>query len=529
MIIGVDFDNTIVCYDQLFHAIALEKGLIPGTIDVSKTAVRDYLRKIGNEDAWTEMQGYVYGARMSEALPYAKVKSFFKEMIVAGHELRIISHKTKYPYRGEKYDLHAAALKWIEEQGFLDNSETGLKIENVFFNQTKEEKLTRIAEQGCEYFIDDLPELLKQNEFPNSVSPILFDPNSSHMEELKTFSRWIDIIEYFRYFELKKKVVVLIPNAAKPDILLEPVACGGNNRVYRVDIEAKKYLLKSYFTHQNDLRDRLGNEYSFLEYACHSGVSAVPNPVGCDKHNSLAIYEFVYGDSFNSIAISEADVSRAADFFIDINRCRYSELGKKLNNASEACFSIQEHVDCVDRRIKRLLTLGGSTNIYKEVKAFVTDHLLPMWNNVRRDIEQNNNALDEVIDDNQRCISPSDFGFHNAIKIDDGSIKFIDFEYAGWDDPAKMICDFFSQPAIPVEEVFFKSFTDKISAEFDHTIVTRAELLMPLYRIKWCCIMMNEFHVIDGERRTFAGKNSCDKELGKQFELVKTYFNRFFD
>jgi len=37
---------------------------------VSKLAVRDHLRGIDQEDVWTEMQGYVYGARMDEAAMY---------------------------------------------------------------------------------------------------------------------------------------------------------------------------------------------------------------------------------------------------------------------------------------------------------------------------------------------------------------------------------------------------------------------------------------------------------------------------
>ena len=42
-------------------------------------------------------------------------------------------------------------------------------------------------------------------------------------------------------------------------------------------------------------------------------------------------------------------------------------------------------------------------------------------------------------------MSPSDFGFHNVIKKDD-FLYFIDFEYAGLDDPVKLICDFYCQP-----------------------------------------------------------------------------------
>ena len=70
MRIGFDFDNTIVSYDALFYRVAVEQSLVPTDLPQSKLAVRDYLRKVGNEDAWTEMQGYVYGARMNDAIAY---------------------------------------------------------------------------------------------------------------------------------------------------------------------------------------------------------------------------------------------------------------------------------------------------------------------------------------------------------------------------------------------------------------------------------------------------------------------------
>ena len=41
MRIGLDFDNTIVTYDSLFHKVATEQGLVPASLPVSKLAVRD--------------------------------------------------------------------------------------------------------------------------------------------------------------------------------------------------------------------------------------------------------------------------------------------------------------------------------------------------------------------------------------------------------------------------------------------------------------------------------------------------------
>src|SRR6185503_11886129 len=49
----------------------------------------------------------------------------------------------------------------------------------------------------------------------------------------------------------------------------------------------------------------------------------------------------------------------------------------------------------------------------------------------------------------QPRLSPSDFGYHNAVLADDETVRFFDFEYAGWDDPAKLVCDFFNQVEVP--------------------------------------------------------------------------------
>ena len=79
MIIGIDFDNTIVTYDRLFWSVAREQGLIPESVAVAKNEVRNYLRGAGMEQTWIEMQGYVYRARMNEAEPAAGVLDFFRE------------------------------------------------------------------------------------------------------------------------------------------------------------------------------------------------------------------------------------------------------------------------------------------------------------------------------------------------------------------------------------------------------------------------------------------------------------------
>ncbi len=178
--IGVDFDNTIVCYDGLFHRVAVERGLMPESVPATKGAVRTYLEARHGPDSWTELQGYVYGARMADAVAFPGVRDFFRRCAGWGWPLCIISHKTRYPAKGPSYDLHRAALQWLEMQGFLDAATSGLNRDRVYFALTQEEKVQRIAQVGCRVFIDDLPEVLMKPGFPAQVRRVLFDPHRQH-------------------------------------------------------------------------------------------------------------------------------------------------------------------------------------------------------------------------------------------------------------------------------------------------------------------------------------------------------------
>ena len=193
MHIGLDFDNTIVSYDALFHKVALEGGWINNEISVSKISVRDHLRSIGQESVWTEMQGYVYGARMDEATAYPGVLEFLSWARKQSIHVSIVSHKTQHPFLGKQYDLHQAARRWIDLH--LNNEDGPLVIPGcIYFEITKELKIKKIAEIGCTVYVDDLPEILLATGFPELTNKILFDPDSHHIgKNLPRVSHWNDV------------------------------------------------------------------------------------------------------------------------------------------------------------------------------------------------------------------------------------------------------------------------------------------------------------------------------------------------
>jgi hypothetical protein len=175
--------------------------LLPAPRCGNKQEVRDQLRGAGREDLWTEVQGHVYGELIRHAPAYSGVREFFRTAQRRKVEVCIVSHKTRRPYLGAEYDLRQAALHWLTQQGLVKTpheEETAGAAKHVFFEDTKEDKLRRIAAAGCTHFIDDLPEFLAEPGFPQGVRRILFDPlrRTSPDATFDFAGDWEDITAY---------------------------------------------------------------------------------------------------------------------------------------------------------------------------------------------------------------------------------------------------------------------------------------------------------------------------------------------
>ena len=193
MRLGLDFDNTLISYDQLFHRVALDKDLIPAEIEKQKNAVRDSMRERGIEEEWTRLQGEVYGSRILEAEPYPGMLVTLKQLAGKHIPMCIVSHKTLTPYLGEPWDLHAAARGWLKKQGFLDARGLAWSESQIFFELTKQEKIARILALGCTHYVDDLPEILAM--LPAHVERILFSPSQDVQcqPDWKRMSSWQEL------------------------------------------------------------------------------------------------------------------------------------------------------------------------------------------------------------------------------------------------------------------------------------------------------------------------------------------------
>lgn len=285
---------------------------------------------------------------------------------------------------------------------------------------------------------------------------------------------------------------------------------GANNRVYKVESHVRRMLLKVYFRHPQDTRDRLAAESAFLAFAWQQGLRCVPQPMAFDRHAGLGLFSFLEGRKLTPSEIGSAEVLQAADFLVALNRDRDALAMSSLPIASEACFSVAEHIATIERRVQRVEGRTGGLPDSPAIAQLIHHELRPAWNEIRDDLEQQTTLAGRTgqtpFTEPERWLSPSDLGYHNALVDATGQLSFLDFEYAGWDDPAKTICDFFCQPAIPVAGQHYPEFVERLTPVLiePRRTLNRAALLLPAIRVKWCCIMLNRLLPEGTARREFA-------------------------
>ena len=301
---------------------------------------------------------------------------------------------------------------------------------------------------------------------------------------------------------------------------------GGNNQVYRVPGPKGDYVLKRYFQDPTDPRDRFNTERAFYDFLWERGVRQIPKPHLWDGDNRLGLFTFVVGRKLKPEEITNEVVDQALQFIIQTNASKENAAAQKISAAADAYFSIAEELDTIARRVEAARQIEPHSEVDEQAVAFVRDELHPAWLETAAAISRSCRSgldFDQPLKLTQRCLSPSDFGFHNALMEENGRLHFIDFEYAGWDDPAKLICDFFCQPQVPVPFQFWELFTNSLAASLggDGSLPIRAKLLLPAHQLKWCCIILNHFVKGGKARRDFARGAGTDEAKAGQLSKAR--------
>jgi hypothetical protein len=160
------------------------------------------------------------------------------------------------------------------------------------------------------------------------------------------------------------------------------------------------------------------------------------------------------------------------------------------------------------------------------LSLFLNDVFTPLWNQVKNENislwpeESRNKNLSRE----KQTLSPSDFGFHNCLKGNDGSLTFIDFDYFGWDDPVKLTADFIWHPAMNLNTEIKEKWQEAMLVLFSHDnqFESRLSAAMPIYGLRWAMIVLNEFIPGFAKRRKEAGMvENYNLEKSQKIQLKK--------
>lgn len=320
---------------------------------------------------------------------------------------------------------------------------------------------------------------------------------------------------------VKNLVIKLLEgNMGEKTIAIIPLQGGANSTVYRLQTENNIYLAKRYIKRPHDSRDRFRTEFEGLSFLWRNGLRNIPEPICSDSDNNIAIYRFIPGEKIKTEEISKDDVILAADFINSMHEMNSAPGATLQPVASEACFSMQAYMECMDERLERLLSIDSGAAEFKNLNQFLINDINPFYDRIRNFVKDEAGRLDydmsRQLKRSRMILSQSDFGFHNAIKSVNGSLYFLDFEYYGWDDPAKLISDFYLQPEIPLPVKYRELFFERVYGILgeDNNLQKRLPMVFLILSLKWSLIILNIF--------TRTGDSDYDNETyGTQLQKAR--------
>ncbi len=291
---------------------------------------------------------------------------------------------------------------------------------------------------------------------------------------------------------------------------LAPLRGGRNARVFRVAAGAAVFALKL-FPPPADGRDRLATEVEALRLMQGCGIADIARVVATDRARHGALLTWLDGTPIATPG--DADIDAAAEFLAALRAAGATAAGRAFRRpAAEACLSGRE----VERQIRaRLAALLAHGETEPALAGFLRDTFAPALARLLARAERAFAAAgldfaDPLPQEKQRLV-PADFGFHNCLRGADGRLKFLDFEYFGWDDPVKLTADMLHHPGTPLaapQAARLRAAAQRIYGH-DPAFAPRLAALYPLFGLRWALILLNEFLPERWRGRVEAGETAA--------------------
>ena len=308
--------------------------------------------------------------------------------------------------------------------------------------------------------------------------------------------------------------------------LVNPVNGGRNSRVYKINSANRNFKLKFFRSNSENDKSRIMREKFALDLFKKFQINNVPSVFEVDIKNNLMITDWIVGDKIKIIQKSAIDAM--IDFLSKLHKVYLENCEDKYPKAIDACIIGSS----INKQIKdRLTNFSNSFDLYPELDDFINNTLMPLYDEIKQwsgDFSKSNNInLEKPLAIKEITLSPVDFGIHNMLSYK-SNYNFIDFEFFGLDDPAKLVSDTLLHPGFTLNEdhfIYLKAELLKLYLRNKHFGI-RLKALMPLFGIKWCLIMLNPFlnnYISSDDNHDDLRKEQLDKTRIKLQFIKKTY------
>ncbi|MEK7233793.1 MAG: hypothetical protein AAB268_08250 [Elusimicrobiota bacterium] len=510
--LGLDFDNTVIRYDDVFRRLASRRGWLKGSSARTKDAVKALLlAEDGNDLRWQALQAEVYGSAIDSARFFPGCLDFLKRAAASGHEIFIVSHKSKTSHFDPSVRLRDAALRWMKK-----NARGLIRSGNIRFADDRDQKILLITALKLDLFIDDLAPVLTHPAFPKATARLHFAAES-HDAGLPRIKRWSEASAALSGLErLGPAAYNAVERICGRPVAAVPASRQSNNRLLKVTLEnGGKVLVKRYLVDARDRRERGRTEFRALTLLWENSIRAIPQPLFLDPGGKFAVLSWIEGRDLRRGTAKKTHVSQAAAFIKRLAGLRPGAFPEAAD--SRRCLA--DYLRHVERRLARVSEGAAGLKGFPEARRFIEGTLKPLKERIagrfRSEAKRVGRDLETPFPARQRILSPSDFGFHNALEDARGRMHFLDFEYFGQDDPAKLACDFCHHAGQKVSSELKRVFIRSLAAGLPHpkSFLERVGLVYDLIGLEWVLIVLNVLAPETRARRRFADPSVSEHSL----------------
>lgn len=280
-----------------------------------------------------------------------------------------------------------------------------------------------------------------------------------------------------------------------------------NNRLWTIETRGRGRLVaKLYY---RDDRRRMAREAGLLERLARRGVDAVPRLLLRADDLDAAVLTCEEGALVGAADLTDGQIGQIAAFAAALHRLRPHDEDAGSDPAVGSAFSYADVLAVIRARLALYAAAAADPQRPAAVAALARKNPEAAVEALAAAALRGLSAASVArpISRAEWRVNTSDLATNNILARDDGRLVFLDFEYAGWDDPAALPAGFLTHArSIDLSPAQAALFVERFIAEADPTPVARARLdrTVALQHVVWCAVHLSSLGPAYIARKRFA-------------------------